>query len=255
MEGYTMVGSIITSLIFSLGTAPSIPLSIENGATAQGKAIARTELAVAYYSEKQYGNALSELKLAIEHDSSYGPAQNMLGIVNMELKRNDEAERAFRAALSIDKENPDNNNNYGWFLCQTNRINDAYAYFEKAASNPSYTSPARAYFNAGKCALLENDEPKAMHFFVESLKLSPNATAVLLEIAKMHYKQGRYDEVIQTVEQISDIEGPVAQALWLALQSERKKGNMTEVESYGLQIQKKFPKSPEAAMWKAKAFQ
>ena len=135
-----MVGSIITSLIFSLATSPSIPLSIDNGATAQGKAIARTELAVAYYGDKQYGNALTELKSAIEHDSNYAPAQNMLGVVNMELKRNDEAERAFRAALSIDKENPDNNNNYGWFLCQTNRIQDSYSYFEKAATNPSYKS-------------------------------------------------------------------------------------------------------------------
>lgn len=250
------LATIVPSLIFSLATSPSVLNNVSSDVdnVAVKRAAARTELAVAYYSEKQYGAALTELKQAVEAFPDYFPAHNMMGIVSMELKRNDEAEKSFRTALSLDNENPDTNNNYGWFLCQTNRIQDAYSYFIKAATNPSYSMPSRAYYNAGKCAQIEGQEGKAMAYYIEALKVDSKATAVLLEIGQIYLKNKRLEDAIQVVDQIIEIEGSNPQALWLGIKVEKLRGNAADVESYGSQLVNKFPKSPEAAMWKARAF-
>lgn len=251
-----MLETLIPSMILSIATSPTVLNNISSDADnpALKKAVARTELAIAFYSEKQYGQALTELNSAIEFSPKYFPAYNLLGIVNMELKRNDDAEKAFRTALSLDKENPDINNNYGWFLCQSNRIQDSYSYFQNAASNPTYSLPSRAFYNAGRCALLEGQENKAISYFVEALKVDSRASAVLLELGKLHLKNNRLDAALDIVDQITEIEGPNPQALWLGIQVEKLKGNQNDMESYALQLLKHFPKSPEAAMWRAKAF-
>ncbi len=246
----------ILPLIISLATSPSALNNVSSSADDINvkKATTRTELAAAYYTEKQYGQALTELETALASSPNYYPALNMLGVVNMELKRNEAAEKSFRKALSIDNTNPETNNNFGWFLCQTNRIKDSYEYFDKASTNPSYKSPAKSLYNAGKCAILEGDDQKAMNFFIEALKNDPNATVVLLEIGNLYLKNNNLDASAAVVDQITEIEGLSPQVLWLGIKTEKARNNLSEVESYGLQLVKNFPQSPETVMWKAKAF-
>jgi type IV pilus assembly protein PilF len=55
---------------------------------ARSRAKAHADLASAYYELGNLGVALEEARIAVQADSNYAPAHNVLGLVNMELKDN-----------------------------------------------------------------------------------------------------------------------------------------------------------------------
>ena len=101
----------------------------------RNRARIHTELASAYFERGNMGVALEELRIAIAADPNYAPAYNVLGLVHMDLRENDVAQRYFERALALSANDPDINNNYGWFLCQTGREEQSIAYFLAALEN------------------------------------------------------------------------------------------------------------------------
>ncbi|MGP1678745.1 MAG: tetratricopeptide repeat protein, partial [Burkholderiales bacterium] len=95
----------------------------------RNRARIHTELASAYFERGSMGIALEELRTAISADPNYAPAYNVLGLVHMDLRENDVAQRHFERALALSPNDPDVNNNYGWFLCHTGREEQSIAYF------------------------------------------------------------------------------------------------------------------------------
>ena len=131
----------------------------------RNRARVHTELASAYFERGNMGVALEELRTAIEADSNYAPAYNVLALVHMDLRENAVAQQHFERAVSLSPNDPDINNNYGWFLCQSGRAEQSIAYFLAAVKNPLYSTPARSYVNAGLCAMKANNERDAVDFF------------------------------------------------------------------------------------------
>lgn len=218
------------------------------------RAAARLELATAYYSQRQYGAALQEVKQALALYPQYLQAYNMMGLVETALGNNKEAETAFQTALSMDPRDGDTHNNYGLFLCQNNRYTVAFTHFEAAAANPMYSTPEKAYFNAGRCARLMKDDTRAQQYYTSALKIDPSATAVMLEVADLQYHLKKYDAVLDVIDRIEAIQGQSAATIWLALRTEYRLGNINEVQSYGLQLVKKFPDSAQAMLYRARSF-
>ncbi len=211
--------------------------------------MARLKLASEYYSRNQIGAALRELMSAQDISSDYAPLQNMLGVVNMDLRRYDEAEKAYQRALKLERDNPDIHNNYGWFLCVSGQHAKGQEWLAKAWNNPLYATPEKALYNAGRCARMANDQTRAVDFFAKALQVSPNSTAIMYELANMQFDQGNYAKVLDVIDRIHNVEAASPQSLWLALRTERRLGHTAEVESYGSQIQRKFPNSAEATLW------
>ncbi|HEV2613925.1 MAG TPA: tetratricopeptide repeat protein [Gammaproteobacteria bacterium] len=60
-------------------------------------------------------------------------------------------------------------NNYGIFLCKQHQEKKAEALFLKAAHLQNYINTAKAYENAGVCALTVNDKAKAKDYFTKAL--------------------------------------------------------------------------------------
>lgn len=220
--------------------------SIEN------RIMTRLKLASEYYSRNQLGAALRELMSAQDISKDSAPLQNMLGVVNMDLHRFNEAETAFQKALRLDRENPDIHNNYGWFLCVSGNHPKGQEWLQKAWTNPLYTTPEKALYNAGRCSRMSNDTNKALDYFGKALQVSPRSTAIMYELASMQFEQGKYSNVLDVIDQIHSVEDPSPKSLWLALRSEYRLGNTTDVESYGTQLQRKFPDSAETTLWLAR---
>ena len=105
-------------------------------ASPQDRARIHTELASLYYSRGNLGVALQESMAAIEADPKYGPAYNVLGLVQMELQGRRAADQSFRQALAINPNDSEANNNYGWFLCNRGREKEAIPYFLAAVRIP-----------------------------------------------------------------------------------------------------------------------
>ncbi len=120
---------------------------------AQKLARIRLQLAVGYYQQRQLPVALDEIKLALQADPNFADAYSMRALIYMDMEEARLADDNFQQALRLAPQNPDFNNNYGWFLCQNGKPEQSIAYFETALKSRSYQSPAKALNNAGVCSV------------------------------------------------------------------------------------------------------
>ena len=213
---------------------------------AVSRAQAHTELAAAYFSRGQLGVALEELKIAVKVDAVYAPAYNMFGLVYMELREFPQAEDNFQHALSLDASNPDIHNNYGLFLCQRGRVDDAIKHFFASLKNPLYTTPEKAYLNAGLCSIKINDFQSASDYFSNALKLRPQQPQALYYLSELAYRRNDFLEAKNYLAKLL-LAAPVgSEALWLGVRVERKLGNHDAESEYALKLHKNFPNTLEA---------
>jgi type IV pilus assembly protein PilF len=205
-----------------------------------------TELGVSYYENGQLGVALEELNIAVAADKNYAPAFNALGLVHMDLKEDDQAEKYFRQAIKIDPSSSEAKNNYGMFLCQRGRQKEGIRQLLDALKNPLYATPDVAYRNAGLCARKSGDTKSAEEYFLKALKLNPNQPQALYNLAEINYQRDDYAAAKQYISRyftVTENAGP--EALWLAARIERKIGDRTALANYGLQLRRRYPSAPE----------
>jgi len=211
----------------------------------RNRARIHTELASAYFERGNMGVALEELRIAVEADSTYAPAFNVLGLVHMDLRENAVAQQHFERALRLSPNDPDINNNYGWFLCQSGREEQSIAYFLAALKNPLYSTPARSYVNAGLCAIRKNNERDAFDYFQRALRSEPDNLQALLNLASIQYKRGQLQPARGFVGRFNKLVEPTAESLWLALRIERKLGDKSAENTLATQLRRRFSGSQE----------
>ena len=212
---------------------------------ARNRARVHTELASAYYERGNMGVALDELRQATAADSSFAQAYGLLGLVYMELKDPAQAESNFTRAIGLSPNDGDINHNYGWFLCQNGREKESIKYFLQALRNPLYGSPGRTYTTAGVCSVRANNLKDAEEFFQRALRLEPDDTMALLQLAQIRYRQGKLEEARRMVSRYNKLVSPNPESLWLALRVERKLGERVSEQSYANQLRRRFPNSAE----------
>jgi type IV pilus assembly protein PilF len=206
-----------------------------------------TELAAAYYQAGNPAVALEEVRIALEADPDYVQAYSVRGLIRAQLKENAKAEEDFQRALRIAPKNPDVNNNYGWFLCETGQARQSIQYFLNAVKDPLYETPEVAYANAGKCALKAGDMDGAQEYLLQSLRLAKSqAPETRYQLANVFYLRGNLDESkVYLNEAVKAMEPPTPEALWLGIRLERKLGNKAGEGSYASQLRSRYPTSKE----------
>lgn len=219
------------------------------GANATASAKVHTELAGMYYEMGKYGVALEELDLAIQADRSYAPAYGVRGLVNMALREDKEAEEDFQKSLRLDSTDSDTHNNYGWFLCQRDRVKEAIPQFMAALKNPLYRTPARAYLNAGLCSNKAGNNKDAEEFLQKSLQIEPGLAQAWLGLAELSFANADYFTAKKYFTSFSERSGSLtAEQLWLAVRIARKNGDRNSESSYGMQLRKLYPDARETQM-------
>lgn len=211
----------------------------------RNRAKIHTELASAYFERGNMGVALEELRIAIAADPNYAPAYSVLGLVHMDLRENEVAQRHFERALALAPNDPDINNNYGWFLCRTGREEQSITYFLAALKNPLYNTPARSYVNAGLCSLDKNGGRDAVGYFQRALRSEPDNLLALLNLASLEYKRGQLEVARNLVRRFNKLIEPTAESLWLELRIARKLGDNAAEGSLAGQLRRRFAGSPE----------
>jgi len=208
-----------------------------------------TELAGLYFERSQYGVALEELDLALQADPNYAQAYNVRGLVHMTLHEDDQAEDDFRKSLSLDRNNSDAHNNYGWFMCQRGREKESISQFMAALKDPLYRTPGRAFLNAGICSRKMGDNKDAEEYFQRALNVQPDMPQALFAMAEMRYDAGDYYAAKRYLAEFSrGTDDLTAEQLWLAVRISRKTGDRNSEASYGLQLRKRFPDSRETEL-------
>jgi type IV pilus assembly protein PilF len=238
-------GCVTTGGGVGQGTAEQAVSQQTTTSDTQQRAKVHTELGSLYLEAGRFGVAQDEARIAIGADSNYAPAYNLLALVHMNLREDAAADEEFQKALRLAPNDPEINNNFGWFLCQTNRPQQSVPHFLAAIKNPLYTTPAKAMTALGICYIKLNDDAAAEDFLLKATRVDPANAEAKFWLADIYYRKGRYYEARHALDELTKLVEPNAQSLWLAFRVERKIGDRDGEARYAAQLRRKFPGSPE----------
>lgn len=244
-----MGASLVLSTMANAMTSNDAEDTTSTPASPAYRAQIHTELGAAYFARGQLGIALQELNEAIRSDSDYAPAYNVLGLLYMQLKDNDQARRNFERAVSLAPGDSEVQNNFGWFLCQTGQPQDAIGHFMAALKNPLYATPEKPYLNAGICSVKLNQWVAAEEYFRKALQLQPRLSPALYYLAEVAYKRSDYENGKTYIERYMQlVTEPSAESLWLAVRIAHKGGDRNSEAQYGFRLRNRYPDSKEVQM-------
>jgi len=209
------------------------------------RAKVHTELGGLYLSQGNLGVALEEARKALAASSSYAPAHSLMGLIHMQMRENAAAEESYERALRLAPNDPEINNSYGWFLCQTGRERRALNHFQLALRSPLYATPSLAYTNAGICSLRLQDDKAAEEYFMRALRLDPASDRAAYFLADISFRQGRLAQARQYLGDLHKRADPSVETLWLSLRIERKLGERDLEARLAAQLRRRFPEAAE----------
>jgi type IV pilus assembly protein PilF len=244
------IAAILLALLVAGCTAQTI-IGPDGEITTRAHASAKihTELAAQYYERAQLGIALDELRQALQSEPDYAPAYNVRGLVHMALREDKEAEEDFQHSLRLDSASPDTHNNYGWFLCQRGREHESVKMFLAALKDPLYTTPEKAYLNAGICSQKAGELKDAEEFLQKAILFRPDLPDAMLALAELDLAKGDFPGAKSYfLRYAQDNNALTAENLWLGVRIERGLGDKNAEDSYALQLRKRFPGSPESKL-------
>jgi type IV pilus assembly protein PilF len=219
------------------------------------RARVRLELAAAYYSRGQLTTALDEVKMALSADPKLVSALNLRGLIYAGLGDDPLAEESFRRALSVDAQDADTIQNYGWYMCQRRRYAEAESMFDRALAVRSYNNLQRTLVTKGTCQARAGNLDQAEVTLTKAYEMDISSPMASLSLADVLYKRGQYERArfyVRRMNSNPDIAGP--QSLWLGARIENKLGNTSGVQLLGKQLRDRFPKTSEAVAYERGRF-
>lgn len=240
---------LISFLIFSvLGCNQTSSSYIRLNDTTNDAVIANINLGVEYMRRGDYERSLIRLERARNIDPNYFETYNYLGLLYQTLKDEKEAERNFKKAIKLNGNDSSALNNYGQFLCQIKRREEAEEFFLRAANNPLYKTPEVAITNAGLCVLFDDNKIAAEKYFRRALEYNPRIPDPLIRMAQLSHDKENYLSARAYLQRYLEVARQSASSLWLGIQIELKQGDRDAVSSYALMLRNQFPESEEAEL-------
>lgn len=224
-------------------TRPSITATNE-------PALTNLNLAIEYMRRGNYETALAKLNRAHRADPGYYATHNVYGLLYQQLREKEKAERHFKKALSLNSNDSQTMNNYGRFLCQQGRYDEAESTFKQAADNPLYDTPEIPITNAGMCLGLAGDLAKAETYYRRALTINPKIASALIQMAELTFNRDNYMSSRAYLQRYTEVSAHTPKSLWLGIQVERVLGDRDAVSSYSLLLRNNFPDSEEASLLK-----
>ena len=166
----------------------------------------RTSLAAQYIRKNELDAAQRQLEKAFAANSRYAPAYDMMGVLLQQEGSRlnlEKADQYFKQAIALDAEFTQARNNYGVYLSQMKRYNEAIAQFEIAGSVLGYEGRIGALENLGRTYLQLNNHPLAAKAFLRALEGNRNSLIAHIELVDLLLEQQRiiqaqrlYDETL-----------------------------------------------------------
>ncbi|HSW05778.1 type IV pilus biogenesis/stability protein PilW [Aquabacterium sp.] len=217
---------------------------------ADRRARVRLELAGAYFGRGQLDTALDELKLSIAANPNYSAAYNLRGLIYASLGDDALAEDSFRRALQLNNRDADAMHNYGWYLCQRQRYNDANAQFQLALAQPQYRDTQRTLLARGICQARAGQLMEAEGSLMRSYELDPANPGTAINLSDVLLRRGEFTRARFYIGRVNAQQATTnAQSLWLAARIEHKLGNAVGARDLGEQMRSRFPQAPEVQLF------
>jgi type IV pilus assembly protein PilF len=215
-------------------------------ANAHRRSEVHTSLAGEYFSRGNFNVALAETKLAIKDDPAYVQAYNVQGLIYMELREEVAAREAFDRALSLDPNNAEVLNNFGWFLCTRNDTARAMGMLKRAASDPLYPTPEKAYLSTALCLRRMHEDKEAELYLRRAVSVRPDMVGALYNLAVIVADRKDYKEAQgYLVRYMRLLPNPPIEGLVLGVTIARGLGDSGTEQSYLQQLRRRYPDAPQ----------
>ena len=209
---------------------------------------ANAKLGVGYMNQGNYELAMVKLTKALKYDEDNYRANHYMGELYRLLGEKKKADEYFKRALDLNNDDPQLLNNYGVFLCEMNRFQEAEGYFDRVLKDPLYKGKALVYENLGLCAKLKGNLAESENHFKRALLMNPKLAKSLLSLAQLKFDQENRISAYSYFEQFSKISQQNSASLWLGVLLERGRGDRGKMASYALRLKNQFPQSKEAEL-------
>ena len=226
-----------------VSSGDSNPLSSDKGREEARQAY--VQLGLGYLQQGMAEQAKVPLSKALELDRNDPDTNAALALVFQAEMEFALAEQAFRTALNGRPGDARILNNYGSFLFQRQRYQEASEQFQKAAADNLYPERSRIYENLGITSL-ELGQPEAGRQQLEkALRLNPRQPRALLEMAEMAYQDKQYVTARDFYDRFSLLSGQNARSLLLGARLASVFDERTPTANHGQQLKRLYPGTPE----------
>lgn len=205
-----------------------------------------TQLGVSYMQQGNFNQASESLEKALEQNSRNAGAHAAKAVLSERLEEYDEADHHFRRSLRLDDEQPSVRNNYGRFLCNRGRFDEADEQFQYAIDDSLYERRHVALANAGLCALRDDRTAEAEDYLRRALEREPRFASALRHMARLRFEDGDHLGARGYYQRFTEVGNQSASTLLLGVQIERALDNRDEAASYALRLRSQYPDSEEA---------
>lgn len=155
-----------------------------------------TQLGISYLKQGDLVRAKQKLIKALRNDPQNIETNTAFGYFLEQAKEIELARYYYQKAITISKSSGYALNNYAVFLCKNGEHEESDKYFQKAVTDINYIDTAKAYENAGICALENKNFSKAKKYFIKSLEHNPKNTGALYELLALHAKEKNYEKAL-----------------------------------------------------------
>ncbi|TMS44966.1 type IV pilus biogenesis/stability protein PilW [Acinetobacter lwoffii] len=243
---FALISTVCVSLVLVACQTPDLGQKDPEKATK-----VRTQLAVEYLRTGDLDAAKRALDQALESSPRDSQANMMMGVLLQQegSKLNlEKADHYFKRAISADPKNTQARNNYGTYLYQLERYNDAIEQFQIAGATLGYDQRFRALENMGRIYLKLGDTANAEKSFKQALQANRDSYISMLELAEIFYLNQQFPAATQMYQQFVRGVGQKnqgARALWIGIRTARAGGDQLGMQVLVNQLRALFPESQE----------
>ena len=234
---------LLSFLAGCVSAGDSSPMAGDKGRNEARQAY--VQLGLGYLQQGMTEQAKVPLRKALELDKIDSDTNAALALVFQAEMEFALAEQAFRTALNGRPADARILNNYGSFLFERQRYQEASVQCQKAAADNLYPERSRIYENLGITSL-ELGQPEAGRQQLEkALRLNPRQPRALLEMAEMAYQDKQYVTARDFYDRFSLLSGQNARSLLLGARLASVFDERTPTANHGQQLQRLYPGTPE----------
>ena len=210
---------------------------------------AQIALARGYMGQDNLARARPALDRALAIDPRSVEAIVMMAELVTREGEYDLAEDYYRRALRIDADHAMALNNYGAFLYDRGRPEEAIEKLRRATRDTGYYRRAQAYENLGLAELKAGVEENAEIAFQRALMLNAGQARSDLELATIYYERKDFAAAKDSYEAYIAIAPQIPRSLWLGIQLFLIFDDSDRVASYALALKNRYPGSREYRLY------
>ncbi len=194
----------------------------------------------------------SQAKYNLERARSFAPnsaeVHSALAYYYQNVGENKQAEEYFRLAIQKDSNYADAYNNYGAFLCQLQRYEEAEQLLLKAISRPGYIRVAESYENLALCQLQQNHFTKASTYLDNSISHNTTRITSLTMAAGVAYAMGDNRQAKNLLDRIQRLGRVSARTVLLSYLIAEKNGDQEVMRNAEQLLLTLYTETPETRL-------